>query len=57
MNKFNWVIIESVLAGVGFGYAALGFLDHYSSVSVALSFAFGIIMALIIIGMASTRSR
>ena len=57
MNKFSWVIIESVLAGVGLGYALLGYLEHYSSISVALSFTFGIILSLIVIGMSASRGR
>jgi formate/nitrite transporter FocA (FNT family) len=65
MNKFSWVFIESVLAGLGFGYALLVYLEHYSSVNVAgsfaltvaMSFAFGVIMSLIVIGMSGSRSR
>ena len=57
MNKLTWVIVESILAGFGFGYALLGYLEHYSSITVAFSFAFGVILSLIVIGMSSSRSR
>lgn len=65
MNKLSWVLIESILAGLGFGYALLGYLTHYSFVNVersfaltiAVSFAFGVIMSLIVIGMSGSGSR
>ncbi len=57
MNKFTWVLIESILAGAGFGYALLGYLEKYPSVTIALSFTFGVILSLIVIGMSSARSR
>lgn len=57
MNKFSWVLMESILAGVGFGYALLGYLEKYSSITIVLSFTFGVILSLIVIGMSSSRSR
>lgn len=65
MNKLSWVLIESILAGLGFGYALLGYLTYYSSVyversfalTIAVSFAIGVIMSLIVIGMSGSGSR
>lgn len=57
MNKLTYVIVESILAGFGLGYALLGYLEHYPSITVAISFSFGIILSLIVIGMSSSRTR
>jgi|GEM_PF-5539987 len=57
MSKITWVLFESVLASVGLGYALFGFLENHPSYEIALSFTFGSIFALIVIGMSATKAR
>lgn len=55
MRKFNWVLLESILGAFGLGYALFGFLEGSPSHTIALSFGFGIFMALVVLGMSASR--